>query len=144
MTHGSLFTMAALLSITATLSACCPGKSGHDSATGASAASASVPNVAGQFQAQGVLLQATPSVLDQCTTAGRAVEISWQVSSALATSVRIWVKGPDGEAKIWTEGGQAGKLATDAWTVPGTQFTLTDDRDKPLARLIIGSSPCAK
>lgn len=139
-----------MLTAAAVVAACCQGRSGRDdsarSQTSSSSASSQAAVVAAStlVNSTGVRLQAVPSVLDQCTNAGRAVEISWQVAPTQASSVKISVKGPDGDVKVWVEDGQTGKQTTGAWVSPGMEFILSDEHDKPLARLVIGSKACAK
>ena len=150
MSCGRMIQLLVMLTAAAVVAACCPGRSGHDDSAGPQASSSGASSEAAVVAAStwanstGVQLQAVPSVLDQCTNAGRAVEISWQVASTQASSVKISVKGPDGDVKVWVEGGQTGKQATGAWVSPGMEFTLSDEHDKPLARLVIGSKACAK
>jgi hypothetical protein len=124
--------------------ACCPDNGGHPkdlNAPNPVKNQASIKPQAQNFVAD-VRLQANPDVLDQCTQAGRPVEISWNVSPAQATAVKIWIRDASNERKLWTQGAQSGKQTTGAWVVPGMQFMLEGDQNKVLAQLTIGSAPC--
>lgn len=131
----------------ACVTGCCPGKAGHDQeGEVASAGSSKSALIKGFVQAKeaGVQLQANPLSLDLCTSNGRPVEITWDVTQAKLSKVKVLVKGGDRDTKLWAEGGAVGRQLTGDWVFPGTEFTLADEQDKPLALLVIGSTSCNK
>jgi hypothetical protein len=142
---GVMIRIATTLLVAAVVAGCCPGKAGQDQSDGGAAADAreSIKSST-QINVAGVKLQAIPSALDTCTNNARSIEIAWDGTQANVSRVKISVTSVDGDTKVWMEDGPSGKQTTGVWVVPGTQFTLSDNQDKQLAQLTIGSASCKK
>lgn len=123
---------------------CCPQKAGQgEQDTHRAKAAHAVPSAADSGTG---ILSASPAALPSCQkdNPGLKVTIAWNTGKAGASTVKIFVRDPNGAEKLWTEGGAKGSEITGAWVKPGFVFSAKGGDGNSLGVLTIGSAKCEK
>lgn len=131
----------AVVAMVGILAACCPGKSDEQRQAEAAATASKMA------EASGAKITFTPEALSECDlkkNPRQAIQVSWDATASNASTVKVLVRGPRDNDKVWTSGGATGSETTGQWVVVGTTFTLKDGDDKPLAQATVASKACTQ
>ena len=85
----------------------------------------------------------SPSPIDSCGRENRTITASWSVQSTQVRTVRVFIKAPAAEEKLWTEGGPQASKDTGPWVFDGVTFVFRDQDGNELARRTAKLQKCS-